>query len=115
QEIAINGIFVSSRRRHTSFSRDWSSDVCSSDLRFTIAGEHGHGGRMGPETVEVLRELAGNVLVEDETFFGQRDGRCQHLFTVHRSEERRVGRGVGTRWRPKRSETVGTWTEGAHT
>src|SRR5690606_39343966 len=25
--------FLSSRRRHTSFSRDWSSDVCSSDLR----------------------------------------------------------------------------------
>src|SRR5690606_39286163 len=25
--------FISSRRRHTSFSRDWSSDVCSSDLR----------------------------------------------------------------------------------
>src|SRR5690606_39313663 len=25
----------SSRRRHTSFSRDWSSDVCSSDLRWT--------------------------------------------------------------------------------
>src|SRR5690606_39464074 len=25
-------IFFSSRRRHTSFSRDWSSDVCSSDL-----------------------------------------------------------------------------------
>src|SRR5690606_21681304 len=24
--------FYSSRRRHTSFSRDWSSDVCSSDL-----------------------------------------------------------------------------------
>src|SRR5690606_20350707 len=24
--------FISSRRRHTSFSRDWSSDVCSSDL-----------------------------------------------------------------------------------
>src|SRR5690606_38591373 len=24
---------ISSRRRHTSFSRDWSSDVCSSDLR----------------------------------------------------------------------------------
>src|SRR5690606_39506060 len=26
--------FFSSRRRHTRFSRDWSSDVCSSDLRF---------------------------------------------------------------------------------
>src|SRR5690606_39644513 len=24
----------SSRRRHTSFSRDWSSDVCSSDLAY---------------------------------------------------------------------------------
>src|SRR5690606_37959186 len=26
--------FLSSRRRHTRFSRDWSSDVCSSDLRY---------------------------------------------------------------------------------
>src|SRR5690606_39422105 len=25
-------VVVSSRRRHTSFSRDWSSDVCSCDL-----------------------------------------------------------------------------------
>src|SRR5690606_39736825 len=30
--------FFSSRRRHTSFSRDWSSDVCSSDL--LRGGEH---------------------------------------------------------------------------
>src|SRR5690606_1540451 len=27
--------FFSSRRRHTRFSRDWSSDVCSSDLKLT--------------------------------------------------------------------------------
>src|SRR5690606_39696699 len=27
--------FFSSRRRHTRFSRDWSSDVCSSDLHTT--------------------------------------------------------------------------------
>src|SRR3712207_7345597 len=26
------GLFVSSRRRHTRYWRDWSSDVCSSDL-----------------------------------------------------------------------------------
>src|SRR5690606_40381707 len=26
----------SSRRRHTRFSRDWSSDVCSSDLRLRL-------------------------------------------------------------------------------
>src|SRR5690606_24237921 len=29
--------FFSSRRRHTRFSRDWSSDVCSSDLTLTLA------------------------------------------------------------------------------
>src|SRR5690606_39890239 len=28
--------FFSSRRRHTRFSRDWSSDVCSSDLDYHL-------------------------------------------------------------------------------
>src|SRR5690606_40147509 len=44
--------FFSSRRRHTRFSRDWSSDVCSSDLRaaagwtgFAVAGGDGDCGR----------------------------------------------------------------------
>src|SRR5690606_40390042 len=36
-------VVLSGRRRHTSFSRDWSSDVCSSDL-FTIM-DHGVSGR----------------------------------------------------------------------
>src|SRR5690606_33749521 len=31
------GLFFSSRRRHTRFPRDWSSDVCSSDLMLGIA------------------------------------------------------------------------------
>src|SRR5690606_40588981 len=31
--------FFSSRRRHTRFSRDWSSDVCSSDLLFDSPNE----------------------------------------------------------------------------
>src|SRR5699024_11445978 len=30
--------FFSSRRRHTRSKRDWSSDVCSSDLVFSSAG-----------------------------------------------------------------------------
>src|SRR5690606_40821623 len=30
--ILLKLFFFSSRRRHTRFSRDWSSDVCSSDL-----------------------------------------------------------------------------------
>src|SRR2546427_485593 len=33
-----SGFFFSSRRRHTRFDCDWSSDVCSSDL--AAAGEH---------------------------------------------------------------------------
>src|SRR5690606_40705491 len=34
--------FLSSRRRHTRFSRDWSSDVCSSDLMISsdVRTEH---------------------------------------------------------------------------
>src|SRR6266498_4469845 len=31
---AASDFFFSSRRRHTSCGRDWSSDVCSSDLWF---------------------------------------------------------------------------------
>src|SRR5690606_31264253 len=32
----------SSRRRHTRFSRDWSSDVCSSDLVVSVSHKAGH-------------------------------------------------------------------------
>src|SRR5207253_6121094 len=31
----VNAFFFSSRRRHTRWPRDWSSDVCSSDLTIT--------------------------------------------------------------------------------
>src|SRR5690606_39959427 len=34
----------SSRRRHTRFSRDWSSDVCSSDLELTDPDDRTNGG-----------------------------------------------------------------------
>src|SRR5690606_31070828 len=41
--------FFSSRRRHTRFSRDWSSDVCSSDLKHRGVAVHPaedvHGAR----------------------------------------------------------------------
>src|SRR5205809_3040186 len=35
-KLGVFGFFFSSRRRHTICSRDWSSDVCSSDLIWTI-------------------------------------------------------------------------------
>src|SRR5947209_15218971 len=44
--------FFSSRRRHTSYWRDWSSDVCSSDLRGSaplVAAHHApHRPEAGP-------------------------------------------------------------------
>src|SRR3712207_8537142 len=50
--------FFSSRRRHTRYWRDWSSDVCSSDLR-------ARGDRMSPAEVAlevwILQQVvAGN-------------------------------------------------------
>src|SRR5258707_2082835 len=38
-----NFFFFSSRRRHTRYWRDWSSDVCSSDLHAALAGVVGLG------------------------------------------------------------------------
>src|SRR5256885_12177702 len=48
--------FFSSRRRHTRLQGDWSSDVCSSDLRAKIASvvlAHGQFLRVPPETPSV--------------------------------------------------------------
>src|SRR5690625_5617768 len=62
--------FFSSRRRHTRWPRDWSSDVCSSDL-------HRRRNTRSPSSVRgSLRPLA------------------------HRSEERRVGKECRSWWSP---------------
>src|SRR5690606_41822340 len=42
--------FFSSRRRHTRFSRDWSSDVCSSDLSYSPYRES-HPIRLKPRSL----------------------------------------------------------------
>src|SRR6266511_5136907 len=59
--------FFSSRRRHTRFSRDWSSDVCSSDLgrddaelRGSLVALRSIARRVLALTVEE-RELAGEI------------------------------------------------------
>src|SRR5690606_39799982 len=49
--------FFASRRRHTRFSRDWSSDVCSSDLNVGIA--------LGERATPAARRAA-DVVVTDE-------------------------------------------------
>src|SRR3712207_9449339 len=43
--------FFSSRRRHTRYWRDWSSDVCSSDLRIVV------GEVRGAEALDMLQAL----------------------------------------------------------
>src|SRR5207249_7477474 len=46
--------FFSSRRRHTRSKRDWSSDVCSSDLNERQA-THGGSGLAAPATTSPAR------------------------------------------------------------
>src|SRR5207249_9424393 len=71
--------FFSSRRRHTRSKRDWSSDVCSSDLR--VLG---------------VRPQA-NVRFQNRGFALRRRVRDREL---RRSEERRVGKECRSRWSP---------------
>src|SRR2546421_5634134 len=61
---ARNGLFFfSSRRRHTRSDRDWSSDVCSSDL---IVGN-------GPFVLESWEHHRTMVLRKNRHFFGAKD------------------------------------------
>src|SRR6266487_3368288 len=72
------GFFFSSRRRHTRWTGDWSSDVCSSDLcpRANKSYSDCAGSRRSPSIARIARAL------------GQR------------SEERRVGKECRSRWSP---------------
>src|SRR2546422_8359012 len=52
--------FFSSRRRHTRCSRDWSSDVCSSDL-----GDEEHGGfEVAPQADEQILHVEADSRIE---------------------------------------------------
>src|SRR5690606_39496348 len=89
--------FFSSRRRHTRFSRDWSSDVCSSDL-FPDAYEKKH------REVLFVRETNPHIAVwEGEKLSKERALEVSGIGTTYwlqdfRSEERRVGKECRSRW-----------------
>src|SRR5256886_7763814 len=51
-------VFFSSRRRHTRFDCDWSSDVCSSDLSEAIR-----------EYPELVQQYLGSVVPYNDNFF----------------------------------------------
>src|SRR5699024_11505869 len=63
QSITYSFFLFSSRRRHTRSKRDWSSDVCSSDLAVVLdvdALEHRRAGAAGADRGEfVLGDLQG--------------------------------------------------------
>src|SRR5690606_40208100 len=61
--------FFSSRRRHTSFSRDWSSDVCSSDLSAAFES-HGRSSSASGRLVEPLAALTILSLIRSHHLFG---------------------------------------------
>src|SRR5690348_17568213 len=74
--------FFSSRRRHTRWTGDWSSDVCSSDL---LSPEP---PLMSPTRVEQLRLALQREL--NPLSLEIMDDSASHA--GHRSEERRVGK-----------------------
>src|SRR5690606_40423573 len=93
--------FFSSRRRHTRFSRDWSSDVCSSDLI---------SSRKKRKEETQTTPLAGNSTLPDGASLFQANCAVCHqpdgrglpgafppLAGSPRSEERRVGKDCSTR------------------
>src|SRR5699024_11884152 len=89
----------SSRRRHTRSKRDWSSDVCSSDLMQIVSGNafsHRHsakrtsGNFFSPncdtERIFMLQEIRLPIV-------GTKDGSERGFSSFRiRSEERRVGK-----------------------
>src|SRR5690606_40469096 len=97
--------FFSSRRRHTRFSRDWSSDVCSSDLLVSHLFNNQYSGVLVDrlihgchhthlhQTLDQLANFYSQALsqLRDEDVF-----RNIHL----RSEERRVGKECRAGWWP---------------
>src|SRR5207253_4506804 len=107
--------FFSSRRRHTRWPRDWSSDVCSSDLagaadkplpqgrdRRFEGKEAAHAERIQKDFQDAGRELAethARALREKEL--------QPPLERLRRSEERRVGKErKRRRWREKNKKNT---------
>src|SRR3712207_7946818 len=97
----MNSYFFSSRRRHTRYWRDWSSDVCSSDLEHelhvsvaTLPGGDGvsvDGVHVHVDRKQVVAPLG--AVLHDHV------GEVAPVQTL-RSEERRVGKECRSRWSP---------------
>src|SRR5690606_40803150 len=97
--------FFSSRRRHTRFSRDWSSDVCSSDLCLRTLRPGGHLLLVGPHADHLLalrEQLYDAIHPTPELIKALPEG--LEIVNDQRSEERRVGKECRTRRRGQRQK-----------
>src|SRR5690606_40758738 len=98
------------RRRHTRFSRDWSSDVCSSDLFNVYAridGFHGKDGKIflnDPNTTSGMMpssfffHQAAEIGLRPSAFLSYLIETSLEERIRKRSEERRVGKECRYRW-----------------
>src|SRR5207249_9310345 len=91
-----SNVFFSSRRRHTRSKRDWSSDVCSSDLTSVAVPA---SALPGDHIVTATGESSG---LQAQAFFTVRTDWTKFHFDLantgqNRSEERRVGKDVRSR------------------
>src|SRR5699024_11973569 len=96
----FNFLFFSSRRRHTRSKRDWSSDVCSSDLTINSKVDSALAGALelvNMDTVPVMSIITGHgEMLSTSNMAAFVDNMEQNNF--QRSEERRVGK-EGKAWR----------------
>src|SRR5439155_12122432 len=98
--------FFSSRRRHTRWPRDWSSDVCSSDLELREIGIQADAllcRTLQPLPEEERRKIALFTNVQKEAVISAWDVDSIYkipmmLHDQMRSEERRVGKECRSRW-----------------
>src|SRR5207245_5732093 len=96
-----SSFFFSSRRRHTRCYRDWSSDVCSSDLQLLGTGARLGLALAGIDQRGIGEPVDGNVVaaagLAPALAIGVVDRRRAAVSGQERSEERRVGK--EWRWR----------------
>src|SRR3712207_8331735 len=87
--------FFSSRRRHTRYWRDWSSDVCSSDLDGIYIGPIGPRTKLSHGTKRKI-----NIRTRHDFARHSQGQTVTKHRTYQRSEERRVGKECRSRWSP---------------
>src|SRR5687768_17649707 len=93
--------FFSSRRRHTRCSRDWSSDVCSSDLadRVLLLRRERRPGRVVDLHRHVLPAVDARLAAHAQEVGVVELGLL--AADEDRSEERRVGKECRSGWSPE--------------